>query len=93
MGSNQSPTSRAALADVASPARRAVAIAAGIAVTVLVFALIDWGIARFALARFPDPAQALVWSRIGHFLAVLLALAAGAETGWLVWRARRVKRI
>ena len=93
MASNQSPTSRAALADVPSPARRAVAIVAGIVVTILVFALIDWSIARFALARFPDPAQALVWSRIGHFLAVLLALGAGVETWWLLWRARRVKRI
>ncbi|MBX3701744.1 MAG: hypothetical protein KF903_12210 [Dokdonella sp.] len=84
--------STAAAADVASPARRVAAIALGIGMAALVFALIDVGVARLALARFPDPAQALVWSRIGGFLAMLLALGAGVETAWLVWRARRVER-
>ncbi|MDL1869186.1 hypothetical protein FBQ98_07145 [Gammaproteobacteria bacterium PRO6] len=88
---NQRPPHTPAVvhADVASPARRLAAVVLGIVVAIAVFALVDIGIARYALVRFPDPGQALVWSRIGHFLAALLALGAGVEAGWLVWRSRR----
>ena len=81
-------SSRADHRGVASPARRAVAIVVGLIACVLVFALVDFAVGRFAVSHFPAPEQALVWTRIGHFLAAILALAAGAQAWRLARRAR-----
>ena len=80
-----SPTQRQA---TSSPARKVVAIIVGALACVLVFALIDYAVGWFAVSHFPAPEQALVWTRIGHFVAAILALAAGAEAAWLLWRSR-----
>ena len=70
----------------ASPARKFAAVALGIVVCAIAFVLIDYAFGRFAAARFPAPEQALVWTRIGHFVAAILALGAGVQAWWLVWR-------
>jgi|GEM_PF-1915061 len=72
----------------ASPARKLSAIALGIVVCAIVFAVIDYAFGRFAAARFPAPEQALVWARIGHFVAAILALGAGAQAARRVWLPR-----
>ncbi len=69
-----------------TPQRRIAAVLVGIVVVAAVYALTDLGFSRAALARFPDPTQALVWVRIGHFVAAILA----AAVGMLVWH--RVRR-
>ena len=70
-----------------SPARTLVAIVAAVAACALVFVLVDLAVGKFAVSHFPAPEQALVWTRIGHFLAAILALAAGAQAWRLVRRA------
>ena len=68
--------------------RKAAAIVVGVIACALVFALVDFAVGKFAVSHFPAPEQALVWTRIGHFVAAVLALAAGAEAAWWVWRSR-----
>lgn len=85
MNHHSSSSSRAR---AASPARKFAAIALGVVVFAIAFALIDYAFGTFAVARFPAPEQAMVWTRIGHFVAAILALAAGAQAWWLVWRSR-----
>lgn len=85
---NRTSTSREDHRTVPSPARKAVAIVVGLIACALVFALVDFAVAKFAVAHFPAPEQALVWTRIGHFVAAVLALAAGAEAAWLLGRSR-----
>jgi len=72
----------------ATPARKAIAAVVGVLACAAVFALADFAVGRFAASHFPAPEQALVWTRIGHFVAAILALAAGAQAAWLVWRSR-----
>lgn len=85
---NRTSTLREDRRATTSPLRKAVAIAVGAIACVLVFALIDFAVGWFAASHFPAPDQALVWTRIGHFVAAILALAAGAEAAWLLWRSR-----
>jgi len=84
---NPASTSRADRRATPSPVRKTVAVIIGVLVCALVFALVDYGVGWFAVSHFPAPEQALVWTRIGHFVAAILALASGAEAAWLVWRA------
>lgn len=68
--------------------RKVFAVVVGLIACALVFALVDFAVGKFAASHFPAPEQALVWTRIGHFVAAILALAAGAEAARLVWRSR-----
>jgi len=85
---NRISPSRVDRQDAASPMRKAAAIVVGVIACALVFALVDFAVGKFAVSHFPAPEQALVWTRIGHFVAAVLALAAGAEAAWWVWRSR-----
>lgn len=85
---NRTLPSRADQRTATSPARKAGAVVVGLVACALVFVLVDFSIGRFAVSHFPAPEQALVWTRIGHFVAAILALAAGAEAIRLLWRSR-----
>ena len=85
---NRISPSRAEHRTAPTPVRKAVAIVVGLIACAFVFALADFAVGTFAASHFPAPEQALVWTRIGHFVAAILALAAGAEAAWLVWRSR-----
>ncbi|MBZ0221861.1 MAG: hypothetical protein IT467_08525 [Dokdonella sp.] len=62
-----------------SPLRKLGLIAAAILVGGLVYVTLDYAFSQFALARFPAPEQAAVWSTIGHFVAAIIALAAALQ--------------
>lgn len=76
------------MGNAVSPARGLAVILASVLVCVLVYGVLDAVIAWLASARFPAPEQALTWTRIGHFVAAVLALTAGGQTLRLFWQPR-----